>query len=298
MNLSLNSYILFWVCLIGLCMGSFFNVVILRSLSEESIIFPPSKCPKCGKKLKPWHNIPVLSYLFLRGKCAFCKEPISLQYPIIEILTSLLFASCFIKFGIDIKTVFGIIICSAFIIMSATDIKEQVVDCNIAIGLGILGLIYGYFINGNILDSILGLVAGALIIEIIARGGKLIFKKSVLGEADTYVAGAIGACFGLKGVLLVLLYSLFASMIFAVPMFLYKQYKQDNKSVCILSILFILSVLIFKTLVQNYLTMGIVVILGITLATMILKNIKYESTSTYLPLVPAFALGALYYLFF
>ena len=298
MDLNLNSYILFWVCIIGLCMGSFFNVVILRSISEESIIYPPSKCPKCGNKLKPWHNIPVLSYLFLKGKCAFCKEPISLQYPIIEILTAILFAICFIKFGINIKTAFGIIICSAFIIMSATDIKEQVVDCNIAIGLGFLGLIYGYFINGNIFDSILGLIVGAIIIETIARVGKWVFKKSIFGEADTYVAAAIGACFGLKGILLVLLYSLFASMIFAVPLFLYKQYKQNNKLVCILSILFILSVLIFKTLVQNYLTMGIVILLGITLAILILKNVKHESTSTYLPLVPAFALGTLYYLFF
>ena len=67
----LNYYILFWVCILGLCLGSFYNVVILRSLSEESIIFPPSKCPKCGERLKPWHNIPVLSYIFLKGKCVY-----------------------------------------------------------------------------------------------------------------------------------------------------------------------------------------------------------------------------------
>ena len=80
-----NSYLMFWVCVFGLCLGSFYNVVILRSLSGESIVFPPSKCPKCGNKLKPWHNIPVLSYIFLRGKCHFCKEPISILYPIIEL---------------------------------------------------------------------------------------------------------------------------------------------------------------------------------------------------------------------
>ena len=92
-----NNYILFWVCILGLCLGSFYNVVILRSLSGESIVFPPSKCPKCGNKLKPWHNIPVLSYIFLRGKCAFCKEKISIQYPLIELTTMILFAVSFLK---------------------------------------------------------------------------------------------------------------------------------------------------------------------------------------------------------
>ena len=298
MIISVNTYILIWVCIIGLCMGSFFNVVILRSLSNESIVYPPSKCPKCGEKLRPWHNIPVLSYIFLRGKCAFCKEPISIQYPIIELLTMVLFAGCYLKFGFDFRTLLAILVCSSFIIMSGTDIKEQVVDCNIAIGLGVFGLIYGYFVNGNIFDSVLGLFVGAVIIELIAQLSKLVFKKRAFGEADTYVAGALGACFGLNGVLLILLYSLFASMIFVVPMFLYKQYEQGNKAICILSILFILSALVFKTLIQNYLTFGIVAVLGIILAVLILKSIKQEEHLTYLPLVPAFALGTLYYMFF
>ena len=74
--MDLFHYILFWVCVIGLCLGSFFNVVILRSLSNESIVFPASKCPKCNHKLYFWHNIPVLSYILLGGKCYFCKEKI------------------------------------------------------------------------------------------------------------------------------------------------------------------------------------------------------------------------------
>ena len=75
------------VLLTGLCIGSFLNVVILRGLSNESIVFPASKCPKCQHKLYWWHNIPVLSYILLGGKCGFCKEKISIQYPIVEILT-------------------------------------------------------------------------------------------------------------------------------------------------------------------------------------------------------------------
>ena len=83
----MENYILFWICIIGLCFGSFFNVVILRSLSNESIVFPGSKCPNCEHKLFWWHNIPVLSYIILRGKCYFCKEKISIQYPVIELAT-------------------------------------------------------------------------------------------------------------------------------------------------------------------------------------------------------------------
>ena len=298
MEAGLNSYILFWVCIIGLCCGSFFNVVILRSLSGESIILPPSKCPKCNHKLYPWHNIPVLSYIFLRGKCAFCKERISIQYPLVEIAAMLLFAASYLCFGFDIKTLFVIILSSCLLIMSVTDIKEQVVDCNIAIGLAIAGLIYNGFVTGNIIGSLLGLLAGVVLMEVLARLGKLFFSVRAFGEADTYVAGTLGACFGLRGLIYTLGYSLIAAMIFIVPIFLYKQYKENNKATCILSILFILSVLAFKTLAQNYFTFSLVLIFGIALAILILKGFREQENKLYLPLVPAFVLGALYYVFF
>ena len=108
--MDLFHYLLFWICVIGLCLGSFFNVVILRSLSNESIVFPASKCPKCNHKLYFWHNIPVLSYILLGGKCYFCKEKISIQYPIVELLTMLLFGFTFVKFGVDIKTIFVLLL--------------------------------------------------------------------------------------------------------------------------------------------------------------------------------------------
>ncbi len=294
----LNYYILFWVCILGLCLGSFYNVVILRSLSNESIVFPPSKCPKCGERLKPWHNIPVLSYIFLRGKCAFCKEKISIQYPIIELITMALFALSYIKFGFEWKALFSVIICSTLLIMTMTDLKEKLVDCNIAIGLAIVGLLYNGFVNNAWLDSIYGLLAGVIIMEILARLGYLIKKERAFGEADTYVAGALGACFGLQGLLHVLIYTLFASMIFIVPMFLYRQYKNNDKFTCILFILFALSALVFKTVLQNWYSFGVLATLGLVLAFSILKNLRKETNPLYLPLVPAFALGALYFLFF
>ena len=298
MDLMNNGYIMFWVCLVGLCLGSFYNVVILRTLSDESIVYPPSKCPKCGERLKPWHNIPVLSYLFLKGKCAFCKEKISIQYPLVELVTMFLFALSYWKFGLTWQALFVVVFLSAMLVMTMTDLKEKLVDCNIAIVLAILGFLYNGFLNDLWVDSILGLLLGVIIMEIVARSGYLVVKDRAFGEADTYVAGALGACFGVVGLLNVLVYSLIASMLFVIPMFLYKQFKQNNKLVCILFILFTLSALFFKTVVQNYLTLALLVVLGLALCFVIIKDMRQnETTLTYLPLVPAFMLGSLYFLF-
>lgn len=100
--------VLAFIFVFGLIIGSFLNVVILRTVSEESIVFPASKCPKCQTPLKWYHNIPVLSYLFLRGKCAFCKEHISIQYPIVELLTGILFVALFLRFCTPFDPLFGL----------------------------------------------------------------------------------------------------------------------------------------------------------------------------------------------
>lgn len=297
--MDLFHYILFWVCVIGLCLGSFFNVVILRSLSNESIVFPASKCPKCNHKLYFWHNIPVLSYILLGGKCYFCKEKISIQYPLVELLTMLLFGISFVKFGIDIKTVFVLFWLSCFIIMTATDLKAKLVDCNIAIAMAISGVIYNFVTGGveALISSLIGLVVGAIILELIARSGYLVAGERAMGEADTYVAAAIGAIVG-KDILFVLAYALIASMIFIVPMFLYNQYKNDNKKTCILSVLFVLAIMVFKLLSQSYWALATLIVVGALLALSILKNIKQEENRNYLPYVPALTIGALYYIFF
>ena len=298
--MDLNSYLMFWVCVFGLCLGSFYNVVILRSLSGESIVFPPSKCPKCGNKLKPWHNIPVLSYMFLRGKCHFCKEPISIQYPIIELLTMLLFALSFWKFGLSYTTLFVIFWLSCLLIMTTTDIKEKLVDCNIAIALALSGILYAGIANGmhGVLHSALGLIAGALLMELIARAGFVIAKTRAMGEADTYVAGALGAIFGIFSIVKVLLISLFASMVFIIPVFLYNKYKSNDKETLISAILFTLSLVTFYTMWQNYWTLGCVVLTGFALTRFVLKGINKSENRNYLPYVPALAAAAMYYIFF
>lgn len=138
--------VLAFIFITGLAIGSFLNVVILRTVSEESIVFPASKCPKCQTPLKWYHNIPLLSYLFLRGKCAFCKEHISWQYPLVEFLTGCLFVGLFIHFCTPFDPLFGLssmnpigwnqvilyiyslIVSSLFIAIAGTDIIEKKVS--------------------------------------------------------------------------------------------------------------------------------------------------------------------------
>jgi prepilin signal peptidase PulO-like enzyme (type II secretory pathway) len=293
MDLFANAYCMFLVAIVGLCLGSFYNVVILRSLSGESIVFPPSKCPRCGHKLYAWHNIPLISYIFLRGKCYFCHEKISLQYPLIELATMLLFLFSYFQFGLTLKCLFNLVVVSLLLIMTMTDMKEKIVDCNLAIALGIVGLIYNHSWN-----SVLGLMAGLVVLEGVASLGYFFKKGRAMGEADTYVAAALGACFGLTNIGYVLLYSLVSSMLFIVPNFLYNQYKNNNKGICSLFLLFILVALLFLNFNQSILFVGLLILLGIVLIIQILKCMHQETKMTYLPYIPAFFLGTLYFLFF
>ena len=152
--------ILAFIFITGLVVGSFLNVVILRTVSEESSVFPGSKCPKCQTPLKWYHNIPLFSYLFLRGKCAFCKEHISIQYPIVELLTGLLFVGLFLRFcnpfdaffGLSVMNpisimqiavyVFSLIISCLFIAIAGTDILEKKVADAHTIPVIVLGILY------------------------------------------------------------------------------------------------------------------------------------------------------------
>ncbi len=291
-------YVLFWVCVVGLCFGSFYNVVILRSLSGESVVYPPSKCPACGKSLYWWHNVPVLSFLLLKGKCYFCKKKISIQYPLVELITMVLFAFSYIKYGFTLKALFMMFWFSCFLIMTVTDLKEKLVDCNIAIAAAVCGIIFSFLYNGltGFLYSFLGLVMAAIVIETVARLGFIFVKSRAMGEADTYVAAALGAIFGIQSIGYILLYSFAVSMLFIIPTFLYNRYRSGDKTTVLLFCIFLIFVILFKLYFQNYLTMSGVAVSGIVLALSILKTIGKTENRNYLPFVPALSVGALFYI--
>lgn len=223
-------FIISYMLFIGLCIGSFLNVAILRGLSGEDIVFARSKCPKCGNQLKWYMNIPVISYIFLGGKCGFCKEKISIQYPLVELICALLFLGAYFEFDLGLKLFFIWAFLAIFIVMSATDFKETVIIDYHAYVLCCLGLLYSYLRLGdiNLIQSIIGAVFGFLIFEIMARTGKLFAGCRMFGEGDSLIALGLGAIFGWKVLLLIIFLSILIQAIVAVPILIFKAIKKKN----------------------------------------------------------------------
>lgn len=319
--------ILALVFITGLCIGSFLNVVILRTLSEESIVFPASKCPKCQTTLKWWHNIPVLSYILLRGKCAFCKEPISIQYPIIELITGIIYTILFMKFGVSFDTLFAWIFAALLIVIAGTDIKEKVVydvHTYTLIGFGLLyavvvtaTAIYQIHVAGTPIEfskyillnnplsmSILGAIEGALILEICARAGYLVAGTRAFGEGDTFIAAGLGALFGWRTLLVVLALSVLIQVVLFLPIFVKGLIQNKDFKTLISFVLFCAYAITFYSLQhfriitpENIIiyTIGALILaaLGITSCIFIFKGLREKPENrTYLPFGPAMVAAA------
>lgn len=302
--------ILAFVFVIGLCIGSFLNVVILRALSEESIVYPASKCPKCQTPLKWWHNIPVISYILLGGKCAFCKEKISIQYPIIEFFTGILFTLIFIKFGLSIETLFMWAVASVMVAMTGTDIREKVVfDAHTftLIGLGFLNTLYltgaAYFVNHAfsfelIISSIIGAVLGGVIMEICARSGYLIAGTRAFGEGDTFIAIGLGALLGWKLLLITLALSVVIQVVVFLPIFIKGLFETRDWKTLISFLAFVVYAVGFCLLNPNGIAyiFGAILLafLGILCCVFILRGLREKPENrTYMPFGPAMVLAGL-----
>ena len=300
----LTLYIAFWIFIIGLCIGSFLNVVILRGLSKESIVFPPSKCPKCQHALKWWHNIPLLSYILLRGKCYFCHEKISPQYFIVELLTGILFTAIFFKFGLSINMLLMLVIFSLFIVMTVTDLKEKVIFDIHSILLVIFGLILS-LVNHNLQNSIIGILEGVLIMELFASLGYLFVKSRAFGVGDTFIAGGLGAIFGWYPLLFVLLLSLIVQAIITLPLYLKKLYKAKEFKTIISLALFLIITACYKLFSMNkdinmliiYAGTILVVISGLYCVRQVTRNIKSATDAIILPFGPAMFIAASIFIF-
>jgi len=175
----------------GIMIGSFLNVVIYRIPKNESIVFPSSKCQSCGNALKWYHNIPIFSWIFLRGKCAFCGDKISAQYPIVEFITGVIFVALYIKLGFVWYMPFVALSFTALFALVMIDFEYMAVPDSVNFVALILALIQPEFLN-------------ALLVAIVAAGGlylvglisSLIAKREAMGGADVIVAGTMGALLG------------------------------------------------------------------------------------------------------
>ena len=185
------------ILILGLIVGSFGNVCIYRIPRNESIIYPASHCPKCRTTIKPVDNIPLLSYILLKGRCRNCGSKISIQYSIVEFLTGIIYLIIYLIYGLSIQSLIYIILSSALIIIAFIDLNELIVPDVISLPGIAAGLILSFFVPYiSFINSALGVVIGGGIILIIGLVGSMIFKKEAMGGGDIKLAAMIGAFLG------------------------------------------------------------------------------------------------------
>jgi leader peptidase (prepilin peptidase)/N-methyltransferase len=182
----------------GAIVGSFLNVVILRLPEDNgSVVFPPSHCPRCKAPLSWFENIPLISYLVLRGRCGHCHAPISLQYPVVELLMSVLTAALVYRFGLTVTAAGFFLFCAALIVIIWIDVHHQIIPDVISlpgIGVGLIFSFFSTFISWQ--DSLIGLLAGGGVFYAIALIYLLLRKQDGMGGGDIKLLAMIGAFLG------------------------------------------------------------------------------------------------------
>ncbi|MBA1336990.1 MAG: Leader peptidase (Prepilin peptidase) / N-methyltransferase [Firmicutes bacterium] len=191
------------VFIIGLIVGSFLNVCICRIPGGLSITYPPSRCTECGKRLKWYHMIPVASFVFLGGRCAYCRERISPVYPAVELITAVLYTAAFHRLGAGVLFIKSAVLFSLLIVITFIDLKEQIIpDSLIVFGLA-AGIVFT-IIDGShsFKDAVLGFAIGGgllLTIVLLSRGG--------MGGGDVKFMAVIGLFLGWRLTLVTLFIS-------------------------------------------------------------------------------------------
>jgi len=209
---------------LGLCIGSFLNVCICRLPERRSIAWPRSSCPHCGKRLAPRDLAPVVSYLCLGGKCRYCREPISPQYPIVELATGLLFAAVVAVHGVSLVSLRYLVFVSLLIIVAGTDINTRLIPNAVTYPGMAIGLILSLFIPGiSFLQSIIGLLVCGGVVYVLAlasRGG--------MGGGDIKLMGMMGALLGWDAGLLALFIGAFLGSVVGIVRIAWgKQKRRD-----------------------------------------------------------------------
>ncbi|MBT5387896.1 MAG: prepilin peptidase [Porticoccaceae bacterium] len=225
--------------LFGLVLGSFLNVVILRlpiqlnsdwrrdsrdflglepeSVDQVTIAKPASRCPACGAAIKPQHNIPLFSFLYLKGRCKACSAPISLQYPLVELLAALLAAFFVYQYGLSITTLYSLLFSYSLLVLTGIDLHEKLLPDQITLPLLWLGLfanLSGTFVSLD--EAVVGAIGGYLSLWLVFWSFKLITGKEGMGYGDFKLLAALGAWMGWQMLPLIILISTAAGAIIGV----------------------------------------------------------------------------------
>ncbi len=226
----------------GLIFGSLLNVIIYRLplITEKNnkfnLFYPKCHCRECKKTIKNFHNIPILSYLFLRGKCAYCKKPITIQYPLIEIITSLLTVQAGLYFGLNIELFFSLFFLYMLIVISVIDINYKIIPDSLSLALLWTGILVSLLFSPSTfsvfpidpVSSILGAILGYLILWCIFHIYLLVSHKEGLGYGDFKLLAALGAWLGWKLIPFILFFSSILGITFGFWLILNKKIKKDT----------------------------------------------------------------------
>ncbi len=202
--------------LFGLAIGSFLNVVIHRVPRGESVVSPGSRCPNCGYALRWKDNIPVLSWLLLGGTCRQCRAPISIQYPIVELVTALLFVLVTWMTPAGPLLASRLILVVILIVLFGIDLHHQILPNVITLPGIAIGLLFSLFAPPGLRDALIGTVLGGAILYGIAAAYYAVRREEGLGMGDVKMLAMIGAFLGWKAVLVTLVLSSFAGALVGV----------------------------------------------------------------------------------
>lgn len=219
----------FLIGVLGLLLGSFFNVCIYRIPKKESIVAPPSRCGACGQTLKAPDLIPVFSYLFLRGRCRYCGVRISPRYPLVEILTAAVFLWVYWTQGMTWDFLISAFLAGILIVMTFIDLDHQIIPD----GLVLTGFIGGavFLLAGLTVpwqDALLGLLAGGGSFFLVALISEWILKREGMGGGDIKLMAMIGLILGWRMTLIAILLSVYAGGLIGGALLLFKIKKRGE----------------------------------------------------------------------
>jgi len=199
----INFLIISLVFMFGMCIGSFLNVCIYRLPSSMSILKPSrSFCPQCKSAIKFYDNIPVFSYIWLKGRCRNCKSSISLRYPLVELITGILAISILFLFGLTLEGLVYFIFISSLLVITFIDIDHKIIPDIITLPGIPIGLLTSFVLPAmTFMSSLVGLLVGGGSLLLVACVYSLITHKEGMGGGDIKLLGMIGAFLGWKGVI-------------------------------------------------------------------------------------------------
>lgn len=212
----------------GAVVGSFLNVCIFRMPKAESVVSPPSHCPRCDYRIRWYDNIPLFSYLLLRGKCRGCSTHITLQYPLVELINGLLTLVLFLKFGPTVSFLAMFLFCSSLVVITFIDLEHQIIPDEISLSGIIIGFLFSFFLPGQTwINSLLGILLGGGCLLLVAYGYQWLTGKEGMGGGDIKLLAMMGAFLGWKSVLFIVFASSLIGSVVGVTMMLVQ--KKDSK---------------------------------------------------------------------